>query len=186
MQKVVEVTSWVDDLKAAGLRVTRQRLAVLHAVHAEPHVAADVVVERVRSDLGAISTQAVYDTLNALTERGILRRFEPAGSSMRFEISTGDNHHHLVCRSCGSVTDVACAVGSIPCAVPPDTAGVVVDEAEVTYWGLCAACAAQSASRMGLRQTEPGPTESGQTVSAQTGPAQTGPAPASAIRDPQE
>jgi Fur family ferric uptake transcriptional regulator len=125
--------------------VTQQRLAVLHAVHAEPHVAADRVAEQVRTVLGAVSTQAVYDTLNTLTEHKILRRFEPAGSSMRFEIRSGDNHHHLVCRRCGRVTDVACAVGSIPCAVPEDTRGFVVDEAEVTYWGICAPCAAASA-----------------------------------------
>ena len=137
----VEATSWSDDLRAAGLRVTQQRLAVLHVVHAQPHVAADLVAERVRAELGAVSTQAVYDTLNTLTECKILRRFEPAGSSMRFELATDDNHHHLVCRRCGEVTDVDCAVGSIPCAVPEDTHGFVVDEAEVTYWGLCSVCA---------------------------------------------
>ena len=146
MQSAVEATSWTDDLRAAGLRVTQQRLAVLHAVHAEPHIAADRVAEQVRTVLGAVSTQAIYDTLNTLTEHQILRRFEPAGSSMRFEIRSGDNHHHLVCRRCGRVTDVACAVGSIPCAVPQDTLGFVVDEAEVTYWGICAPCAATAAS----------------------------------------
>jgi Fe2+ or Zn2+ uptake regulation protein len=146
MQGAVEATSWSDDLRAAGLRVTQQRLAVLHAVHAEPHIAADRVAEQVRTVLGAVSTQAVYDTLNTLTEHRILRRFEPAGSSMRFEIRSGDNHHHLVCRRCGRVSDVACAVGSIPCAVPDDTLGFVVDEAEVTYWGICAPCVAAGAT----------------------------------------
>jgi Fur family ferric uptake transcriptional regulator len=160
MGSAVEATSWIDDLRTAGLRITQQRLAVLHAVHAQPHIAADLVVERVRADLGAVSTQAVYDTLNTLTEHGILRRFEPAGSSMRFELSTGDNHHHLVCRSCGNVTDVACAVGSIPCAVPADTNGFVVDEAEVTYWGLCPRCAAASPSRSPHAVHIPEPTES--------------------------
>ena len=105
-------TSWPDRLRTAGLRVTQQRLAVLHVVHADPHIAADQVAERVRSDLGAVSTQAIYDTLNTLTDHGILRRFEPAGSSMRFETANGDNHHHLVCRHCGRVNDVACSVGS--------------------------------------------------------------------------
>jgi Fe2+ or Zn2+ uptake regulation protein len=143
MGSEVVATSWPDRLRTAGLRVTQQRLAVLHVVHADPHIAADKVAERVRADLGAVSTQAIYDTLNTLTDHGILRRFEPAGSSMRFETATGDNHHHLVCRDCGQVNDVACSVGSIPCAVPDDTQGFVVDEAEVTYWGLCPACAAQ-------------------------------------------
>lgn len=144
--QAVEATSWSDDLRAAGLRVTQQRLAVLHAVHGEPHIAADRVAEQVRTVIGAVSTQAVYDTLNTLTEHKILRRFEPAGSSMRFEIRSGDNHHHLVCRRCGRVSDVVCAVGSIPCAVPEDTLGFVVDEAEVTYWGICAPCAAAGPS----------------------------------------
>jgi Fur family transcriptional regulator, stress-responsive regulator len=140
-------TTWADDpwserLRAAGLRVTQPRLAILEVVHADPHISADQVAERVRTQIGAVSTQAVYDTLNTLTEHRILRRFEPAGSSMRFETNDGDNHHHLVCRQCGSVTDVPCAVGSIPCAVPDDTQGFLVEEAEVTYWGLCPVCAA--------------------------------------------
>jgi Fur family ferric uptake transcriptional regulator len=133
---------WADRLREAQLRVTQPRLTVLRVLEAEPHISADQVAVRVRSRLGAVSTQAIYDTLNTLTERGMLRRFEPAGSAMRFETATGDNHHHLVCRSCGSVVDVPCAVSTVPCAVPPDTGGFVVDEAEVTYWGTCAACAA--------------------------------------------
>ena len=137
---------WGEQLKAADLRVTRPRLAVLEVLDATPHITADEVTERVRARLGAVSTQAVYDTLNTLTRRGVLRRFEPAGSAMRFETAAGDNHHHLVCRRCGSVTDVACAVGSVPCAVPAETAGFVVDEAEVTYWGTCAPCASTAAS----------------------------------------
>ncbi len=161
MGRSVEATSWPEMLRSAGLRVTQQRLAVLHAVHANPHATADDVVAAVRSELGKVSTQAVYDTVNVLTDHAILRRFEPAGSSMRFELSTGDNHHHLVCRTCGTVVDVACAVGSIPCAVPAETAGFVVDEAEVTYWGQCAACAAgPSSPSPGGAIVPPGSTES--------------------------
>ena len=137
MSDTVLAQSWSERLRAAGLRVTQPRVAVLHVVHAHPHIAADQVAEEVRVQLGAVSTQAVYDTLNTLTEHGILRRFELAGSSMRFEIHTADNHHHLVCRRCGTVTDVPCQVAAIPCAVPDDTHGYAVDEAEVTYWGLC-------------------------------------------------
>lgn len=133
-------TDWPTRLRAAGLRVTRPRLTVLRVVETEPHIAADVVARRSRVALGALSTQAVYDVLNVLTEHAILRRFEPAGSAMRYETESGDNHHHLVCRSCGSVTDVPCATGSMPCGVPAETGGFAVDEAEVTYWGLCAAC----------------------------------------------
>jgi Fur family ferric uptake transcriptional regulator len=114
-------------------------------VHASPHISADQVTEQVRSQLGTVSTQAVYDALNTLTDHQILRRFEPAGSVMRFETNEGDNHHHLVCRNCGTVVDVECAVGTIPCAVPDDTRGFVIDEAEVTYWGICAACASVAA-----------------------------------------
>lgn len=136
----MQATTWADRLRASGLRVTQPRLAVLQVVNAEPHIAADQVVERIRTGLGTVSVQAVYDTLNTLTEHKILRRFEPAGSAMRFEFSIDDNHHHLVCRQCGTVTDVACAVGSAPCGVPIDTHGFRVDEAEVTYWGLCSRC----------------------------------------------
>jgi Fur family transcriptional regulator, stress-responsive regulator len=144
--------SWPDRLRAAGLRVTQPRLAVLEVVQAEPHIAADQVTHRVRAGLGAVSTQAVYDALNTLTEHGILRRFEPAGSAMRFEANTRDNHHHLVCRRCGVVSDVPCAVGSMPCAVPEDTQGFVVEEAEVTYWGLCADCSGRRLGNIGTDQ----------------------------------
>lgn len=137
-------TDWPTRLRAAGLRVTRPRLTVLRVVEATPHIAADVVAQRSRAELGAVSTQAVYDVLNVLTDHAILRRFEPAGSAMRYETQTGDNHHHLVCRSCGTVSDVPCAVGSMPCDVPAETGGFSVDEAEVTYWGRCAACQAAS------------------------------------------
>ena len=137
---------WPDRLRAVGLRVTQPRLAVLDAVHANPHISADQVAEHVRSALGTVSTQAVYDALNTLTDQQILRCFEPAGSVMRFETNLGDNHHHLVCRRCGSVVDVDCAVGTFPCGVPSDPKGFVVDEAEVTYWGTCAECAASAAA----------------------------------------
>lgn len=140
METTVHSLTWAARLRAAGLRVTQPRLAVLLVVESDPHVVADEVAERVRADIGAVSTQAVYDALNTLTEHGILRRFEPAGSSMRFETNLGDNHHHLVCRGCGQVVDVTCASGSIPCSVPEDTQGFVVDEAEVTFWGLCSSC----------------------------------------------
>ena len=146
MPETSATVGWPDRLREAGLRVTQPRLAVLGIVHAEPHLSADQVTERVRSELGAVSTQAIYDALNTLTQRGILRCFEPAGSSMRFELSTGDNHHHLVCRRCGLVADVPCAQGSMPCDVPEDTAGFVVDEAEVTYWGCCASCLGNDAA----------------------------------------
>ena len=142
MDPAVEATSWPERLREAGLRVTQPRVTVLHVVHAQPHISADQISQRVRAELGTVSTQAVYDTLNTLTEHRILRCFEPAGSSMRFEIRVDDNHHHLVCRRCGTVADVPCAVGGIPCAVPDDTRGYAIDEAEVTYWGLCASCQA--------------------------------------------
>ena len=132
---------WPERLRSAGLRVTQPRTAVLSVLEHEPHLAADQVVDRVRTRLGAVSVQAVYDTLNTLARAQLLRRFEPAGSSMRYEIHGADNHHHLVCRSCGRVVDVPCAVGQIPCAVPSDPAGFAVEEAEVTYWGRCAQCA---------------------------------------------
>lgn len=144
MTTAVQTAIWAERLRGAGLRVTQPRLAVLNVLHAEPHIAADQVIERVRTDIGTVSVQAVYDTLNTLTEHQILRRFEPAGSAMRFEVSTVDNHHHLVCRTCGVVADVACAVGLIPCAVPADPQGFVVDEAEVTYWGVCPVCLSAS------------------------------------------
>ena len=137
MATAVQALSWAERLRAVGLRVTQPRLAVLDVVHADPHLSADQVAERVRAGIGAVSTQAIYDALNTLTEHNILRRFEPAGSAMKFEVATGDNHHHLVCRTCGTVTDVPCAVGSMPCAIPDDTHGYLVEEAEVTYWGTC-------------------------------------------------
>jgi Fur family ferric uptake transcriptional regulator len=124
-----------------GLRVTAARLAVLDAIPAGSHLDADQVATKVRDRLGRVSTQAVYDVLRALTDAGLLRRVEIPGSpAARYERWLHDNHHHLVCRSCGTVSDVACATGDAPCLVPTDSAGYAVDEAEVIYWGLCPSC----------------------------------------------
>lgn len=138
---------WRERLRAAGLRVTQPRLAVLDAVHADAHLAADQVTDRVRNTIGTVSTQAVYDVLNTLTEHEILRRIEPAGSAMLFEINSQDNHHHMVCRDCAAILDVPCEVGAAPCAVPEQSGGFVVDQAEVTYWGVCPDCLRQKFSR---------------------------------------
>jgi len=127
-------------LRAASLRVTRPRVAVLRAVHDHPHADTDSIIGVVRADLGEVSTQAVYDVLRALTVAGLVRRIEPAGSVARYESRVADNHHHIVCRSCGAIADVDCAVGDTPCLTASDTHGFSIDEAEVTYWGLCPAC----------------------------------------------
>ena len=132
-------------LREAGLRVTRPRLAVLSTLEHQPHATADDVGRSLREHPSTqeISVQAVYDVLAALHKVGLVRRFQPAGSSARYELRVADNHHHLVCRGCGEVTDVDCAVGEVPCldaGEPATTSGFVVDEAEVTYWGTCAAC----------------------------------------------
>jgi Fur family ferric uptake transcriptional regulator len=135
-------------LREHGLRVTRQRVAVLSALAQSPHSGADTVLSLVRADVGQVSTQAVYDVLNVLAERGIVRRIQPAGSSARYELRVGDNHHHLVCRGCGSMTDVDCATRSAPCLdtseVGRHAPGFVVDEAEVTFWGLCDTCSTRT------------------------------------------
>ncbi len=128
-------------LRGRGLRVTAQRLAVLRAVAERPHATADAVAEAVRAEIGSISVQAVYDALAALAERGLLRRIQPAGSPARYEDRVGDNHHHLICRSCDRMVDVDCAVGETPCLTAADDRGYEVDEAEVIYWGRCPACA---------------------------------------------
>lgn len=129
-------------LRHHGLQVTAQRLAVLRAVSRRPHSAADDIYSLVRSEIGAVSRQAVYDGLAALTDKGILRRIQPAGSPARYEDRVGDNHHHLICRACGRMVDVDCAVGDSPCLTAVDDQGYDVDEAEVTYWGTCPECAA--------------------------------------------
>ncbi len=128
-------------LRDAGLRVTRPRVAVIAALSKAPHSEVDRIAADVRTELGAVSTQAVYDVLRALTEVGLARRIEPAGSPALFEMRVGDNHHHVVCRQCGAVADVDCAHGSAPCLTASDDHGFVIDEAEVTYWGICPDCA---------------------------------------------
>lgn len=139
----VPAESAVDDaavLRGHGLQVTIQRLAVLRAVAEHPHCTADDVDKAVRAELGTVSRQAVYDSLAALADKGIVRRIEPAGSPARYESRVGDNHHHLVCRSCGRMVDVDCAVGETPCLTAADDAGYEIDEAEVVYWGRCPEC----------------------------------------------
>jgi len=131
-------------LRERGIQVTAQRLAVLRAVSAEPHVAADRVAEVVRAEIGAISLQSVYDALNVLVAEGLIRRIHPSGSPARFEDRVGDNHHHLICRICGRVVDVDCAVGSAPCLTASDDQGYEIDEAEVAYWGRCPECVAKA------------------------------------------
>ena len=127
-------------LRDASLRVTRPRVAVLDAVHRHPHADTDAIIGAVREDLGEVSTQAVYDVLRALTAARLVRRIEPAGSVPRYESRVADNHHHVVCRSCGAIADVDCAVGYTPCLVASDDHGFVIDEAEVVYWGVCPEC----------------------------------------------
>jgi Fur family ferric uptake transcriptional regulator len=129
-------------LRGAGLRVTRPRLAVLAAAHRIPHADTDALIRAARADLGEVSHQAVYDVLRALTGAGLLRRIQPSGSVARYEARVDDNHHHVVCRSCGAIEDVDCAVGSAPCLAAVDDHGFAIDEAEVIYWARCPACAA--------------------------------------------
>ncbi len=131
-------------LREADLRVTRPRVAVLSAVHAQPHADTDALIQAVRSALGDVSHQAVYDVLRALTTAGLVRRIEPSGSVARYESRVGDNHHHVVCRTCGVIADVDCAVGDTPCLTASNNQGFAIDEAEVVYWGLCPACSAPS------------------------------------------
>ncbi len=133
-------------LRDAGLRVTRQRVAVLAAVHRSPHADTDTIIGTVRRDSGPVSHQAVYDVLRTLTEAGLVRRFHPEGSAARYESRVGDNHHHLVCRSCGDILDVDCAVGTSPCLTPGHDHGFAIDEAEVIYWGRCPNCATSATS----------------------------------------
>ncbi len=130
----------VSTLRRHGLRVTRPRLALLAVLEEQPHAEAEQLAALVRERLGTISTQAVYDALNAFAHAGIVRRVEPTGSPALYETRTGDNHHHIVCRACGVIADVDCAVGAAPCLDPLQAHGFVLDEAEVTYWGLCPDC----------------------------------------------
>lgn len=134
-------TSAQDQLRAAGLRVTKPRLAVLRVLEEHPHSDTTTIIDQVRAGLDTVSHQAVYDCLGALTDAGIVRRIQPAGSLARYEIRRGDNHHHIVCRSCGSVADVPCTTGVAPCLHAPEGHGFTIDEAEVIYWGQCPTCA---------------------------------------------
>ena len=127
-------------LRAHGIQVTAQRLAVLRAVSGRPHGTADAIAEDVRADIGAISRQAVYDALSMLVEKGLIRRIQPAGSPAHYEDRVGDNHHHIICRGCGKTVDVDCAVGETPCVTAADDSGFEIDEAEVIFWGTCPEC----------------------------------------------
>jgi len=149
-------TNPADLLRQRGIQVTAQRLAVLRAVSSEPHTTADAVAEAVRGEIGAISLQSVYDALGVLVTEGLIRRIQPAGSPARFEDRVGDNHHHLICRVCGRVVDVDCAIGKAPCLTAHDDNGYQIDEAEVAYWGRCPDCQGKStaARRSGSRRAE--------------------------------
>ena len=136
-------------LRGAALRVTGPRVAVLRALHDHPHADTDSVISVVREDRGVVSHQAVYDVLRALTAAGLVRRIQPAGSVARYEVRVGDNHHHVVCRSCGAISDVDCAVGYTPCLTAADDAGYEIGEAEVIYWGRCPECAAAPSAASG-------------------------------------
>jgi Fe2+ or Zn2+ uptake regulation protein len=127
-------------LRSASLRVTRPRVAVLQAAHAHPHADTESLIGAVREDLGEVSHQAVYDVLRALTGAGLLRRIQPSGAVARYEARVGDNHHHVVCRSCGAIADVDCATGHAPCLTASNDSGFAIDEAEVIYWGTCPDC----------------------------------------------
>lgn len=127
-------------LRESALRVTSPRLAVLSAVHEHPHADTESIIGAVRGELGAVSSQAVYDVLKALTTAGLVRRIQPQGTVARYETRVGDNHHHVVCRSCGAIADVDCAIGHAPCLAASDDHGFSIDEAEIVYWGRCAEC----------------------------------------------
>lgn len=127
-------------LRDHGLQVTAQRLSILRAVSSRPHATADELIGDVRGEIGTISRQAVYDTLGVLVEKNLIRRIQPAGSPARYEDRVGDNHHHLICRGCGSTFDIDCAVGAAPCLVAGDDHGFEIDEAEVIFWGRCPSC----------------------------------------------
>lgn len=134
-----------DLLRQRGIQITAQRLAVLRAVTAQPHATADAIAEAVRAEIGAISLQSAYDALAVLVACGLVRRIQPAGSPARFEARVGDNHHHLICRTCGRTVDVDCAIGAAPCLTAANDKGFVIEEAEVIYWGRCPDCVAKPA-----------------------------------------
>jgi Fe2+ or Zn2+ uptake regulation protein len=143
-------------LRGVALRVTRPRVAVLNAVYAHPHADTDSIISAVRAELGDVSHQAVYDVLRALSMAGLVRRIQPSGSVARYESRVGDNHHHVVCRSCGVIADVDCAVGDVPCLTASNDQGFVIDEAEVVYWGMCPACQLSAPSLHGIANQEEG------------------------------
>ena len=143
---MVSTLDFPQMLRGAAMRVTRPRVAVLSAVHAHPHADTETIIRAVREELPEVSHQAVYDALRALTVAGLLRRIQPSGSVARYEARVGDNHHHMVCRSCGVIVDVDCAVGEAPCLTASDDHGFSIDEAEVTYWGRCPDCAGRGRS----------------------------------------
>ena len=141
-----QMSTPADELRGAGLRVTAARIALLEIVRNGDPLGVEAIAAGVRDRIGHISLQAVYDALHALTAAGLLRRIEPAGGQPRFERRVGDNHHHIVCRSCGAVADVDCAVGEAPCLTASDDHGFLIDEAEVIYWGLCPDCSTARSS----------------------------------------
>jgi Fur family ferric uptake transcriptional regulator len=153
-------------LRQAQLRVTRPRIAVLGVVHEHPHADTNSIIEAVRRQLGEVSHQAVYDVLQALTSAGLVRKIQPSGSVARYESRVADNHHHIVCRSCGAVADVDCSAGFAPCLTPSEAHGYAIDEAEVIYWGLCPSCS-----------TAPAASTTAPTARASTTPAGTGARP---------
>jgi Fur family ferric uptake transcriptional regulator len=177
------VTAPADLLRQRGIQVTAQRLAVLRAVSSQPHTTADAVAEVVRAEIGAISLQAVYDALAVLVVGGMIRRIQPAGSPARFEDRVGDNHHHLICRVCGSVVDVDCAVGDAPCLTAADDNGYEIDEAEVAYWGRCPDCVARSSGSG--RSNQPPLSELRRSAGALAKAERTGPTATAASRSRQ-
>ena len=146
-------TELEQELRSGGLRVTRPRVAVLRALQEHPHADTESVIRLARAELGSVSHQAVYDVLRALTDAGLVRRIQPAGSLARYEARVGDNHHHVVCRTCGDIQDVDCTVGGAPCLAASDDAGFSVDEAEVVFWGRCPTCLSRPTPRNGRGST---------------------------------
>lgn len=161
---IVPEADAIEVLRGADLRVTQPRLAVLAAVRAHPHADTDALFGAVRRTLPDVSRQAVYDVLAALTTAGLIRRIQPSGSVARYESRVGDNHHHIVCRSCGVIGDVDCAVGSVPCLTPADDNGFVVDEAEVIYWGQCPDCASATSTTTATSTTNSPISKEGRSV----------------------
>jgi len=144
-------------LRQHGLQVTAQRLAIMQAVSSRPHATADELIDDVRAVIGSISRQAVYDTLGVMVDKNLIRRIQPARSAARYEDRVGDNHHHLICRGCGTMFDIDCAVGEAPCLTADDDHGFEIDEAEVIYWGRCPSCRKAAAADEGERAASTGP-----------------------------